>query len=227
MKILLEKILQEIKKTHNVRAFTDLKDICREVLKTDVSLAVEYLVKLSEECENIVPYIAERDLASAKQIMGVHKQSLILAAQNNHFDSFLQALEWNRSPDKIPDFSVYENISLPLNFSQKNLPKRKMVEMVEEVAAQLGITELIPKKISQLSGGEKQRVAIARALINSPKYIFADEPTGSLDSQNTQNIVEIFKSIAQNGVGVIIVTHDKSVATQCDVIWEMKDGRVL
>lgn len=127
----------------------------------------------------------------------------------------------------IPDFSVYENISLPLNFSQKNLPKRKMVEMVEEVAAQLGITELIPKKISQLSGGEKQRVAIARALINSPKYIFADEPTGSLDSQNTQNIVEIFKSIAQNGVGVIIVTHDKSVATQCDVIWEMKDGRVL
>ena len=100
MKELLEKIFQETKRSHSIRAMTDLKDICRECMKTNVPLAVEYLVKLSEECEVVIPYIAERDIQSAKKIMGVHKQALLLAAQNNHFDSFLQYLEWQRSPDK-------------------------------------------------------------------------------------------------------------------------------
>ena len=98
--VLLEKIFEEVKRTHNVRAFTDLKDICRETLKTDVPLAVEYLVKLSDECERVIPFVAEHDLEAAKKIIGVHKQVLLLAAQNNHFDSFLQYLEWQRSPDK-------------------------------------------------------------------------------------------------------------------------------
>ena len=100
MKVLLEKIFQETKKTHHVRAFTDLKDICRETLKTDVPLAIEYLIKLSEECEIIIPYLVGRDLGTAKQIMEVHKQVLLLGAQNNQFDFFLQYLEWPRSPDK-------------------------------------------------------------------------------------------------------------------------------
>lgn len=100
MVLLLEKIFQEIKKSHSIRAMTDLKDICREVLKTDVPLAVEYLVKLSEECESIIPYLATRDLASAKQVMELHKKVLLLGAQNNQFDFFLQYLEWSRSPEK-------------------------------------------------------------------------------------------------------------------------------
>ena len=100
MRVLLEKIFKEIKKSHSIRAMTDLKDICRETLKTDVPLAVEYLVKLSEECENIIPYIVKRDLDTAKKIMEVHKQVLLLGAQNNQFDFFLQYLEWSRSPDK-------------------------------------------------------------------------------------------------------------------------------
>ena len=100
MKMLLEKIYQEIKKSHSVRAMTDLKDICREVLKTDVPLAVEYLVKLSDECESIIPYLAAKDLAVAKQVMELHKKVLLLGAQNNQFDFFLQYLEWSRSPEK-------------------------------------------------------------------------------------------------------------------------------
>lgn len=127
----------------------------------------------------------------------------------------------------IPDFNVYENIVLPLRFSRQYIAKKKMMQMVEKISEQLGIKDLIFKKISELSGGEKQRVAIARALINSPKYIFADEPTGALDSQNTSNIVDILRKISQTGVGVIIVTHDKSVSSKCDVVWEMKDGKVL
>lgn len=100
MKILLEKIFQEIKKSHSIRAMTDLKDICRECMKTDSALATEYLVKLSEECESLIPYLVTRDLGKAKEVMEVHKRVLLLAAQNNHFDSYLQYLEFNRSPDK-------------------------------------------------------------------------------------------------------------------------------
>ena len=100
MERLLQKIYEEIKKSHSIRAMTDLKDMCRECLKTDRVLALEYLIKLSDECESVIPYIAMRDIASAKKIMDVHKQLLLIAAQNNHFDSFLQYLEWNRRPDK-------------------------------------------------------------------------------------------------------------------------------
>ena len=100
MKLLLEKIFQETKKSHSIRAMTDLKDICRETLKTDAPLAVEYLVKLSDECEAIIPYLATRDLATAKQVIELHKKVLLLGAQNNQFDCFLQYLEWSRSPDK-------------------------------------------------------------------------------------------------------------------------------
>ena len=100
MEKLLEKIFSEIKKSHSIRAITDLKNMCRECLKTDIPLAVDYLIKLSEECESIVPYLARRDLGTAKQIMDIHKQVLLLGAQNNQFDFFLQYLEWQRSPDK-------------------------------------------------------------------------------------------------------------------------------
>ncbi len=127
----------------------------------------------------------------------------------------------------ISDFNVYENIVLPLKFSHKHTAKKKMMESVEKITEQLGIKNLIFKKISELSGGEKQRVAVARALINSPKYIFADEPTGALDSKNTSNLVEILRKISQNGVGVVIVTHDKNVSSECDVVWEMKDGKIV
>lgn len=100
MEQLLSKIFQEIKKSHSIRAMTDLKDICRECMKTDGALATEYLVKLSEECESLIPYLATRDLGKAKEVMEVHKRVLLLSAQNNHFDSYLQYLEFNRSPDK-------------------------------------------------------------------------------------------------------------------------------
>ena len=100
MERLLEKIFAEIKKSHSIRAMTDLKDMCRECMKTDTTLATKYLVKLSDECESLIPYLATRDLGKAREVMEIHKRVLLLAAQNNHFDSYLQYLEFNRSPDK-------------------------------------------------------------------------------------------------------------------------------
>lgn len=100
MKDLISKISEKTKKRPSIQGFNDWKDICREIMKTDIPFAVEYLVKLSDELEKTIPIVAERDLQSARDIMGIHRQVLMLAAQNNHFDSFLQVLEWNRDPDK-------------------------------------------------------------------------------------------------------------------------------
>ena len=100
MKLLLDTIYKRCQETHDIGAMTDLKDICRETLKTDVPLAVEYLVKLSDECEKAIPIVLETDLKKATDILNLHKMVLKLAGQNNHFDSFLQYLEFGRSPDK-------------------------------------------------------------------------------------------------------------------------------
>lgn len=100
MEKLLEKIFQKIEKDHSIQAMQDFKNICREVAKTDKNRAVMYLLKLSEELERIIPIVVERDLQATKEMMNIHKQVLVLAAQNNHFDSFLQALEFDREPDK-------------------------------------------------------------------------------------------------------------------------------
>lgn len=127
----------------------------------------------------------------------------------------------------LSDFDVYENILLPLRFAKKQVSGKEKRKKAEAVARMLGIEALLRKRISELSGGEKQRVAIARALVTSPKYILADEPTGALDSENTAMIARLLKEIAKTGVGVIIVTHDQSVAAECDRIYVIKDGIVV
>ena len=126
----------------------------------------------------------------------------------------------------LPDFSVFENITLPLHFSHKKISRKTAREKVEAVAETVGILPLMNKSISEISGDEKQRGAIARALVNTPAYIFADEPTGALDSANTQTIVQVFRDISKTGVGVLIATHDPLVSQQCDAVWKIRDGQI-
>lgn len=83
------------------------------------------------------------------------------------------------------------------------------------------------EKVRNLSGGEKQRIAIARAIINNPSLILADEPTGSLDSANTEAIMDFFFSLNKQGKTIIIVTHDKELAEKCHRIIEISDGRII
>ncbi|MGD9553205.1 MAG: ABC transporter ATP-binding protein [Arcobacteraceae bacterium] len=90
----------------------------------------------------------------------------------------------------------------------------------------LGIQTLAKRFPNEISGGQKQRVAIARALINSPKVVFADEPTGNLDSKNSQNVFDLFKHLSQNGTTVIVATHDKNLALQAHRIIEVHDGKL-
>ena len=125
----------------------------------------------------------------------------------------------------IPHQSVLENVKMPLYV--KNMTDNEMVDIAERELSRLGIGDFIKKNVKQLSGGQKQRVAIARALVNNPEMIVADEPTGSLDSQSQENVLEIFKELAEAGKTVIIVTHNPEVADYADVVIKMKDGEVV
>jgi len=122
----------------------------------------------------------------------------------------------------LTDLNVYENVELPFHYSGLGSQqiKARVMRSVEEVNLQ----HRVKHKPSELSGGEKQRVAIARALAIEPKLILADEPTGNLDSENSAEILKLFKLIHAQGSTIIIVTHDREVAVQAQTIKQMKDG---
>ena len=122
--------------------------------------------------------------------------------------------------------TVLENAAYPLYV--RKMPKKKADELAAEKLVQVGLKEDQFKRLpNMLSGGEQQRVAIARALASGSEIILADEPTGNLDSTNSQNIVEILRQLAhENDRCVIIVTHDPTVAEAADVVLKMKDGKL-
>ncbi len=114
--------------------------------------------------------------------------------------------------------SVKENI----NLANEKASKKEILDLL----TLLGIENLIDKYPNEISGGQRQRVAIARALINNPKVIFADEPTGNLDSKNSLNVFELFKNLTQKGTTIIVATHDKELASLANKIYEVKDGKI-
>ncbi|WP_418830966.1 ABC transporter ATP-binding protein [Ruminococcus sp.] len=124
----------------------------------------------------------------------------------------------------IDDFTVFENVMTPLYFNKKIKDKKSSVM---RALKKTGIASLKSKKVSQLSGGQKQRVAISRALVTSPEYIFADEPTGSLDSKTSEEIVKMLFDLNRNGITIVIVTHNLEIANQCHHIIEIKDGNII
>ncbi len=127
----------------------------------------------------------------------------------------------------LPEFTVLENIMLPaLKLNKKN--KDEIEHHAIELIQLLDIKGQELKKASRISGGQQQRVAIARALINDPAIVMGDEPTGNLDSRNTQIVFEIFRELAQErGQTIIAVTHDDEFAANCDRIIELSDGALL
>ncbi|GKX67743.1 ABC transporter ATP-binding protein [Inconstantimicrobium mannanitabidum] len=125
----------------------------------------------------------------------------------------------------IKGFSVYDNVEIPLAYSKGN--KKKYEERVKTMLTKLGIRDKIDSKPNQLSGGQCQRVAIARALVNDAKILLADEPTGALDKQTGQEVLDIFKKLNEEGKTVIIVTHDEKIANQCNRVIRMEDGKIV
>lgn len=125
----------------------------------------------------------------------------------------------------IEEYSVLENVMIPLQFSRKRSGKPK--ELAMKALERVGIAELAKKPVSKLSGGQKQRTAIARAIANDPSYILADEPTGALDTKTSEEIMELFAELNNEGKTVIIITHDPTVAQKCKRSIEISDGRII
>lgn len=120
----------------------------------------------------------------------------------------------------LDDRNVFENIALPLQYL--GMPKHQIKDRVEEILHDLDIEYTTKREISTLSGGERQRVAIGRAIVKKPLMLLADEPTGSLDEQTEESILKIFNSLHQQGVTLVIVTHDDTVSKSCQHIYQLQ-----
>ncbi|KMP27723.1 ABC transporter ATP-binding protein [Bacillus albus] len=125
----------------------------------------------------------------------------------------------------LENLSIYENIALPL--SLQGVPSRNIGPKVEKVAGMLGITEILQKYPSEVSGGQKQRSAAARALVHEPAIILGDEPTGALDSKNATSLLDAMTNLNKDqGVSIMMVTHDPYSASYCQRILFIQDGEL-
>ncbi|MDG2422474.1 MAG: ABC transporter ATP-binding protein [Phycisphaerales bacterium] len=124
----------------------------------------------------------------------------------------------------IPELTIGENVEVPLFYRGVNRADRhqQAIQMLERV----GLGDRLSHRPSQLSGGQQQRVAIARALVGSPSILLADEPTGNLDSATGRSILELFDELHNEGLTIIMVTHDENVAERCNRILRLADGLV-
>lgn len=119
----------------------------------------------------------------------------------------------------LDDRDVFMNIALPLHYSRES--KRRIKEKVEETAEKFDINHLLGKEPKTLSRGERQRVAICRSIIKIPEILFADEPTGSLDEENEQIVLEAFRYLKTQGTTIVLATHDDSVSEICDEVYHI------
>ncbi|WP_297125544.1 ABC transporter ATP-binding protein [uncultured Porphyromonas sp.] len=126
----------------------------------------------------------------------------------------------------LPEFTAAENVAIPAMIA--GMSKRQALSEAEQLLTQLGLADRLKHRPAQLSGGEKQRTAVARALINRPTLILADEPSGSLDTQRKEELIELFFELRdQLGQTFLIVTHDEDFAQRADRTLSLQDGRII
>ena len=121
--------------------------------------------------------------------------------------------------------SAMENVMLPMIYA--GVPREERIERAQLALRRVGLAQRLENKPNQLSGGQQQRVAIARAIINRPSLLLADEPTGALDSSTTAEVLELFDELHQQGITLVMVTHEDDVAARAQRIARFQDGRAL
>jgi len=146
---------------------------------------------------------------------GDHKLS---AYRNKYLGFVFQAFNLQ------PALTALENVEVPLILA--GMKRRERVQRAKECLESVGLQERMNHRPAELSGGQRQRVSIARALANNPSLIIADEPTGNLDSQKGVEIMQLLRGLHKQGITLVIITHDESIAKQADRILSMHDGRL-
>ncbi|MCD8028576.1 MAG: ABC transporter ATP-binding protein [Erysipelotrichaceae bacterium] len=125
----------------------------------------------------------------------------------------------------LDSLTIFENIAVPLTLASKSIDE--ISQRVKDIASKLELMQLLDKYPGECSGGQRQRAAIARALVTNPKLIVADEPTGNLDSQNSHDLLSLFKDLNdQDGVSILMVTHDSMIASYSQKLLYIKDGKI-
>ena len=125
----------------------------------------------------------------------------------------------------LPKMSALDNVALPLLYA--GVPQKERRARAAEALKSVGLEERMSFMPNQLSGGQCQRVAIARAMVTEPRLLLADEPTGALDTASGDQIMEIFRSLSEKGMTIIMITHEPSVAARADKTWHILDGRLI
>ncbi|MBR0410428.1 MAG: ABC transporter ATP-binding protein [Eubacterium sp.] len=152
-------------------------------------------------------------------------ESIISYSENRLSDLRLNTLGFVfQSFNLLAKQNALDNVALPLSYA--GIPVRKRREIAFQALERVGLEDRISFRPSQLSGGQQQRVAIARALVNNPKIILADEPTGALDSKSGQQVMELFQRLNDEGVTVIMITHDANIAGHAKRVVRILDGEL-
>lgn len=125
----------------------------------------------------------------------------------------------------LPKLTAISNVELPMMYA--GVPRKERIEKATEALIKVGLKERIYHRPNELSGGQKQRVAIARALVNNPSILLADEPTGNLDSKSSEEIMAIFEKLNDEGVTIIMVTHEPDIAAHTKRTMVFKDGNII
>jgi len=125
----------------------------------------------------------------------------------------------------LPEATALENVMLPMIYA--GVPATQRRERARQALERVGLAQQMGNRPNQLSGGQQQRVAIARAVINNPALLLADEPTGALDSQTTEDVLTLFDELHHQGITLVLVTHENDVSARADRIARFNDGRVL
>lgn len=131
-----------------------------------------------------------------------------------------------QQPTMLKNLNILDNIILP-SFHRGQIKRDEVIKKAEDLMKKVGISELSKRDITQVSGGQLQRAGICRALMANPKIIFADEPTGALNSVSSQEIMDIFSNINREGTAIMLVTHDAKVAARSQRILFMHDGKIV
>lgn len=124
----------------------------------------------------------------------------------------------------LPKQTALENVEMPLNYAK--VPKKERREKARKALERVGLGDRVDFRPNQLSGGQMQRVAIARAIVNSPKLLLADEPTGALDSKSGEQVMELFQKLNDEGVTILMITHDAEIASYAKRVVMIRDGEV-
>ena len=219
----------------------DLQDICKTYHIGEISVPVLKNVSLSVEAGELVALMGASgsgkstlmnilgclDRPSSGQYWLDDNDVLELSVTQ-------RAMERNRKIgfvfqnfNLLPRTSALENVAMPLSYTAEHLPEREARRRARDMLCRFGLEDRLHHEPSQLSGGQQQRVAIARALVNHPALLFADEPTGNLDSRTSVDVLRMFQQLNEDeGLTIILVTHDANVARFARRVIHIRDGAI-